>query len=58
MTSLAHEICVEIIKMEAVIDHVVDNQFELYSTSWLHSLEIFVLYTWYRQPSFQVSLHV
>ena len=43
------------IKMEVVIDHVVDIPLELYNTSWLQSLEAFcVLYTWY----FKVSLHV
>ena len=40
------------------MDRVVDTQLELYNTSWLHSLETFVLYTWYRQPGFQVSLRV
>ena len=43
MGSLAHEICVQILKMEAVMDQVVDTQLELYNTSWLHSLETFVL---------------
>ena len=38
------------------MDYIVDTQLELCNTSWLHSLEILVLYTWYRQPSFQVSL--
>ena len=38
------------------MDRVVDTRLELYNTSTLHSLETFDLYTWYRQPNFQVSL--
>ena len=55
-TSLAHKIYVQILKMEVVMDRVVDTRLELYNTSWLHSLETFDLYTWYRKPNFQVSL--
>ena len=40
------------------MDHVVDTQPELYNASWLQSLEAFVLYAWYKQPGFQVSLCV
>ena len=58
MTSLAREICVQILNMKAVMDRVVDTQLELHNTSWLHSLETFIFYTWYKQPNFQVSLRV
>ena len=41
------------------MDRVVDTQLELY-TSWLQATKLrsFVLYTWYRKPGFQMSLHV
>ena len=34
------------------MDRVVDTQLELCNTSWLHSLETFILYTWYRKPRY------
>ena len=42
-----------------VVDHVVHTQLELYSTSWLQSLEaLFHIATWYRKLGFQVLLRV
>ena len=39
MISLAHEICFQILKMEAIMDYVVrcvvDTQLKLYNTNWL-----------------------
>ena len=43
--NLAHEIRVQILKIEVVKDCVVDTQLKLCNTSWLQSLEAFILHT-------------
>ena len=54
--NLAHEICVQILKMEVVMDEVMDRVVELNNTICYRVWKLCFLGN--RQPSLQVSIHV
>ena len=60
MISLAHEICVQILKMEVVMDKVMDRvvetQLKIYNTICYRVWKL--CFFGNRQPSLQVSIHV